>query len=356
MEIHKELPLSVVVPVYNVELYLKDCLDSLLAQSFKEFEIILIDDGSTDASGEICESYARKDGRIRLVHKKNGGLVSARKAGAKLAKGSYITYVDSDDKINTRMYEVLLGIAEQEKADIVVNGLVYLLPNQKKNMPNRIESGSYEGKKLETELLEKMIFSGEFYVPGIFPAVFTKLFKRDMLLNNQLEVDEKLTMGEDMACSYPCLLDARKVVVYNQENFYQYCYRKDSMSREYDKNYGKRTQYLYTYLEKCFAKKERADLEKQLCYHRLYLLEAGIENILKPGNGLKFNERFLEFRKLCILEHFQKGYQMAQREVLKKGMIQSALHKNIQKGCLRRAFCFALLFKIKKYGAFRGGK
>ncbi|MDE7430170.1 MAG: glycosyltransferase, partial [Lachnospiraceae bacterium] len=91
--------LSIIVPVYNVEPYLACCLDSILAQTFTDFEVLLIDDGSTDASGTICDDYAKKDSRIRCFHKENGGHTSARQAGFRQASGKYITFVDSDDWI-----------------------------------------------------------------------------------------------------------------------------------------------------------------------------------------------------------------------------------------------------------------
>ena len=96
---------TVIVPVYNVENYLQQCIDSIIGQSYKYLEIILVDDGSTDGSGKICDEYANQDNRIKVIHKQNGGLVSARKAGLKEATGKYIAFVDSDDWIDTDMYE-----------------------------------------------------------------------------------------------------------------------------------------------------------------------------------------------------------------------------------------------------------
>ena len=107
----KAVPVSVIVPVYNTERYLAKCLDSIIAQTMRDIEIICVDDGSTDSSLEILTAYAGKDARIRVIHKENGGLVSARKAGIKAARGTYIGYVDSDDWIEPRMYERLYECA-----------------------------------------------------------------------------------------------------------------------------------------------------------------------------------------------------------------------------------------------------
>ena len=100
--------ISVLVPVYNIEKYIRHCLESIITQSYPYLQILLVDDGSTDNSGQICEDFARRDVRIRVVHKPNGGLVTARKAGLELAEGDYIGFVDGDDYIESGFYEKLL--------------------------------------------------------------------------------------------------------------------------------------------------------------------------------------------------------------------------------------------------------
>jgi glycosyltransferase involved in cell wall biosynthesis len=112
--------LSIIVPVYNVERYLNKCLDSILNQTFKDFELILVNDGSRDKSGEICDRYEKVDKRIKVIHKDNGGLSSARNAGLNIAEGDYIAFVDSDDFIHYRMYEILINTAIKKKSDITM--------------------------------------------------------------------------------------------------------------------------------------------------------------------------------------------------------------------------------------------
>lgn len=112
--------ISVVIPIYNVSRYLKQCLDSVLNQSYKNLEIILVDDGSTDSSGMICDQYAQADNRVVVIHKENGGLSDARNAGLEVAKGEYIGFVDSDDLIHPSMYRTLVEILEENQADIAI--------------------------------------------------------------------------------------------------------------------------------------------------------------------------------------------------------------------------------------------
>ena len=117
--IEKNKLISVIVPVYNVAPYIRSCLDSICAQSYRNLEIILIDDGSTDTSGRICDEYARRDTRIVVIHKQNGGLADARNAGLAVAKGYYIGFVDSDDWIEPDMYEKLYRLCEEQKLDLI---------------------------------------------------------------------------------------------------------------------------------------------------------------------------------------------------------------------------------------------
>jgi glycosyltransferase involved in cell wall biosynthesis len=116
--IMREMFVSIIVPVYNVEQYLKECIESILAQTWKNFEVILVDDGSTDSSGKICDEYSQKKEFISVIHKKNGGLSSARNAGIDVAQGDYLAFIDSDDVVHPRYLSELVAIVKKEKADL----------------------------------------------------------------------------------------------------------------------------------------------------------------------------------------------------------------------------------------------
>ena len=130
---------SIVIPIYNVEIYLKKCIDSILNQSFDDFEIILVNDGSKDSSLDICNEYLKKDTRINLVNKTNGGLSSARNAGLNVAKGKYISFIDPDDCINENYFNILINKAEMNDCDVIVSGYrtvpnnVDIIPSYKLN-------------------------------------------------------------------------------------------------------------------------------------------------------------------------------------------------------------------------------
>lgn len=141
------LKISVIVPVYNTEKYLRRCIDSILAQTFTNFELLLIDDGSEDTSGKICDEYAKKDARVRVFHKENCGVSSARNLGLENACGSYITFVDADDWIDERMYEEMLAVISETKCDIVCCDYLYEYENGNCLYANTLPSSVYQDRE-----------------------------------------------------------------------------------------------------------------------------------------------------------------------------------------------------------------
>lgn len=217
---------SIIVPIYNVAPYLDKCIDSAIAQSYSDIEIILVDDGSTDLSGEIIDSYARRDDRIKIIHKENGGLVSARKAGISASKGKYIFYLDGDDSIELNYIKELATIAEKENADVVISMSTYARKGLLKAV---IPTGVYKAEEQRKFLYENMISSKGFYSFGVMPFLCGKLFRRDIILPLQLQVDERIKVGEDVACIYPVILTSQCVVIARLDG-YIYRERAGSLS------------------------------------------------------------------------------------------------------------------------------
>lgn len=207
---------SIIVPVYNVEKYLRQCLDSICGQTYRNIEIILVDDGSTDGCYGICEEYKKKDRRVKVLHKKNGGAVRARKDGLTIASGQYLAYIDSDDWVEADMIEKLYNTIEREQVDVVMCGRY----EDTENSSRKVFHGIGEGRYSKTELLEnvypRMIVNGSFFEWGLFPGMWDKLFRRECLEPFQLSIDDRLTMGDDAACVYPCLLNADSIYVLHE--------------------------------------------------------------------------------------------------------------------------------------------
>lgn len=222
--------ISVIVPIYKIDRYLGFCIESILNQTYTNLEIILVDDGSPDRCPEICDLYAEKDSRIRVIHKQNEGLVSARKAGALSATGKYIGYVDGDDWIGPGFYYSLYASIQESDADVAIAGFSRDLFSKRQNILNGVASGVYSGDTLE-ELKSKMISNGDFFSHGITTYLWNKLFRREVLLPHQLACDKSITIGEDAAVTYPTLMDSKKVVI-TDNCAYHYRQREDSMLKQ----------------------------------------------------------------------------------------------------------------------------
>ncbi len=193
---------SIIVPIYNVELYLAECIESLLAQTYKNFELILVDDGSPDNSPKICDEYAAKDERVRVIHKENGGVVSARNEGCRVATGDYICCIDGDDWVSSTYLEDFAAVIAEHQPDIVCNGYVraYDDRQEKVKLPHRY--GFYDKKQIEKEIFPYLIASEDLSV--FMPMVWGKAIKRDLFVPRQLAVSLENKIGEDGACSRAC--------------------------------------------------------------------------------------------------------------------------------------------------------
>jgi glycosyltransferase involved in cell wall biosynthesis len=184
-----EIPISIIVPIYNTEKYLHRCIDSILAQTFTDFELILVDDGSTDGCPRICDEYASKDSRIKVIHKANEGVAAARKTGFEATRGEYIGWVDSDDWIEMEMYEVLYSNACKHNADLVICGFFREIKNGKS------KSYSFGEKVIIAEKMVKFAL----YVP----MYWNKLAKRSLFfVNGCLDFPIGITDPEDMYVTF----------------------------------------------------------------------------------------------------------------------------------------------------------
>jgi len=219
--------ISVIVPIYCIDRYIGLCIESLIKQTYKNLEIILVDDGSPDRCPEICDLYAKKDSRIKVIHKENEGLVSARKAGILAATGKYVGYVDGDDWVGAGFYESLYSHIASTDSDVACAGFSRDLFTSSVSFTDNLQSGLYEGARLE-ELKKKMLSFGEFFRFGISTYVWNKLFKLELLLEAQLNVDNNISIGEDGALIYSTIFKAKKVVLIDNVA-YHYRQREDSM-------------------------------------------------------------------------------------------------------------------------------
>lgn len=195
---------SVIIPAYNIEDYIGRCLDSIISQTYKNLEIIVVDDGSRDHTGEILDNYAKKDRRIKVIHKENGGVSSARNKGIEVAEGDYIGFIDGDDLIEPEMYKTLVDLLEEENADIAHCGYQMVFPD-------RVDYYHNTGKKKiqTTEEGLKDLLSGEMIEPGLV----NKLYKKELIKNRRL--DKTVKINEDLLMNYQLFKLSQKSVYYD---------------------------------------------------------------------------------------------------------------------------------------------
>lgn len=220
------IKISVIVPVYNVESYIRECLDSIVNQTYSNLEVILVDDGSTDSSGLICDEYAQKDERIIVIHKSNGGSVSARKAGILLATGEYATFVDSDDWIETNAYEQLAKTIEHYWPDILAFGFKKEYTDFEVERQEVLECGFYNWEAF-WDAAKNCVVKNNFFCPIIHASVCTKIFKTQLVSKYQLAVDDEICRGEDMAVVFPFIINMKSVFI-EKNCFYHYRVNKES--------------------------------------------------------------------------------------------------------------------------------
>ena len=251
----QQILISIVVSIYNEWEYLDKCIDSIVNQTYKNIEIILVDDGSTDCCGEICDKYAEQDSRIIVIHKPNGGLVSARKAGTKKATGDYIINVDGDDWIEKERIQNLVKGIEQYHADIIyMDGYVREYPDNQVMVKGNLRRGFYTKQQVQEEILMKLASTNHFYEKNIEMFMWLWAFKRELIKEKQPLIDERISMGEDLACVCECLASTNSVSVIEGGSYHYTQGRVEAIS--YSNNLSSiRLEALWNQLKQ-FCKKE----------------------------------------------------------------------------------------------------
>ena len=216
---------SIIVPIYNVSLFLDDCISSVLQQTFLDYELLLVDDGSTDCSLEICEKYASQDSRVRVFHKSNGGLVSARKYGLEKATGKYIVYLDGDDYLDGDCLHSFYNAIATNYPDIVCCNYYKAFRNKKEKIAIKKYPDCWTKENVIGTIFPSLIQDkNATYFPT---SLWGKAIKREILFSSQMQVSDNISVGEDGACVIPCVCKSSSVVFIDQ---YLYCYRVNDSS------------------------------------------------------------------------------------------------------------------------------
>lgn len=261
---------SIIVPVYKVEKYLERCIDSLVNQTLRNIEIILVNDGSPDKCGEICDKWKRKDCRIKVIHKTNRGLSSARNAGLKIAQGKYTGFVDSDDDVELNMYERMYHIAEQENVDFVMadykricaDGTCYL-----KTLD--IPAGHYKKDQIRKIIFPNLIM-GENIEYGPLLSVWHCLYRTDFLRRNNLLFDEEVRWSEDNIFSAILGYCCECFYYMKGEGLYHYYQNQGTITTSYRKGAWQIYCTMNQHLHDFFDSIKDFDFSRQLKLHIIY--------------------------------------------------------------------------------------
>ena len=281
--------ISVIVPAYNAEQYIRDCLDSIINQTYQNLEIICINDGSQDNTAEILNEYDKADSRFIVIHRQNKGLVSARKEGVKIARGEYICYVDADDWIDPEMYMIMYNEGMELDVDIVAVGMCREFRNGTSYQePNIIPQGIYRGEVIKNKILPKVMDTDKFYQMGLSFSLCHYAFKKEILLYNQLAVDDRIQMGEDTACCIFCLYQCNSITLIDR-CLYHYRQSESSMKRTSKTDSLQCCQILYRSLvQRASIFQERKILLKKIDRILFFYLMLSSYSVLLEGKSFLF--------------------------------------------------------------------
>lgn len=295
---------SIVIPVYNVEKYLCECIDSILRQTFEDFELILVDDGSTDSSGEMCDKYANKDVRARVFHKLNSGAAAARNMGIKAAKGDYLVFVDADDYIQSENFlDALRKPLSDKEIDMMVYGCTRLNDLSNRIMGTRYEDLEEINSKEEIVKIKWLIENNKFSI-----APWMHVVKRSFIERNNLYFNEEYKSEEDIEWMYRVYIAEPKIYGHNNCE-YVYRIRENSLCHTVRKSYFWKNRYTaivsnVKLIKHCSLKREKKEL---LFSHLAYLYYVLLWELWDEPDESVRKEAFFETEDLRFLMKYSLG-------------------------------------------------
>lgn len=310
---------SIVIPVYKVEKYLDRCIQSLVKQTLKDIEIILVDDGSPDSCPQLCDNWKRRDSRIQVIHKDNGGLSSARNAGLSIASGEFVGFVDSDDDVELDMYEKMYHIAQKENVDFVMSDYKRIQEDGSSYVKTLdIPIGLYERKQIR-EIIFPILIMRECIDYGPLLSVWHCLYRTEFLRKNNLYFDEKVRWSEDNIFSAMVGYRCNKFYYMKGEALYHYYQNPGTITTSYRKGAWEVYCIMNEHLHTFFDQVNDYDFSRQLNLHMIYYAcncigqeiglqkKEAIEGIKQILNSKHLKNVFLHFKmpKVQIKLKFQ---------------------------------------------------
>lgn len=349
---NNNIAVSVVVPVYNAEKYLVKCLDSIINQTLRNIEIIIIDDGSSDGSSDICKNYVSKDSRITYYKKENEGLAAARQDGIERANGEYIGFVDSDDWLELNMYERMYTEANKENADIVFCNCFF-----NDNEPDRthLESGVYDRKEIEEKILPRSLsgISNKGSNSVIRWSNCLRIYKLALIRDNNISFGRNFRRSQDLQLTFETTLCAQKYISLNDEYLYhnRTVENANSLSRGYTKNYWKLIRPLIDVLYKDVEEYKKQDLSNQMHLCTFFFAASGIKNEYE-SRVISFSDKIKKLNEIAHDKAIQNSLPYIEKEKL------SDYYQIIYYGLCKKNGLFvffkywAFIFKKDRYKPF----
>lgn len=291
---------SIIVPVYNAESTLRRCIESILNQEYRDIELILVNDGSSDSSAEICDEYAEKDLRVKVIHKENTGVSDSRNVGIRMATGDYLQFVDADDWITSEATKLMVREATQNQCELVITDFYRVIGKRVAQKGSIKESGILTREELAENIMEN---PADFY----YGVLWNKLYRRDIVFEHQIKMDERISWCEDFLFNLEYILHINRISILQVPTYYYL--KNDGSLVSQSKNISKvvRTKlrifefynefYKNVYDEKAYAK-------KRLGIYR-YLIDAAGDGGVMPGiftNSSKLGEESIPIAEQVVSE------------------------------------------------------
>lgn len=298
--------ISVVIPVYNTEQFLERCIDSVLAQTYPNLEVILVDDGSQDNCGLICDQYAHQDNRVKVIHKRNGGVSSARNCGLDVASGDYITFVDSDDYIDPNMYESMINIAKKYQCELVMCDCIKEFEDKTELFTHDIRGGFYDEEQLLNEYYPHLLI-----MPNIeYPPTISNwlcLFKNRRINGRfSLHYEEGIRYSEDWLFGSQLIYSVSSFYYMKGKAFYHYCMNMQSATHVFIKDKWNDYQRLYKKIENVFGQRTDFDFRSQVDRCLLFLLLNAVGDIY--ASEISYKDKIYLINNIITTEDVKKVF------------------------------------------------
>lgn len=315
---------SIIIPIYNSEKLLKRCINSIVNQTYKNIEIILVNDGSDDSSGEICEDYARKDKRIKVIHQKNMGVSTARNRGVHESKGRYIQFVDSDDEISPTMTEILVKEVNNS-IDLVICGYKNVIlnndgPIKKVNVP--LINGILENN-------EFMVHFGDLYYNSLINSPCNKLYVSKIIKNNEIRFNELISNGEDLLFNLSYINFCRKISLVKKSPYlYQRTNNLNSLSKRYVDKYFDNRKFIHQEVTKFLIKKNANSQKNKEVLNKMFTnyIKRSFDNLFHKDSKMNYQTKKREIQKIVCDEWVRDNLQSFEKKSLPQFLIWLSIY------------------------------